>query len=111
MIRKNWVYLLFGFSVILFAVSRFTGKSGHDRSKEIQLSLQTFQSNAGWGYDIYANDTLYIHQEFIPAAEGRKGFVTKEEADKIGQLAIAKLKYSKLPVITLAEIDSCGITR
>lgn len=111
MIKKNWVYILFGFSVFLFVVSRFTGKSEHNRNKEIQLSLKTFKGNAGWGYDIYTNDTLYIHQEFIPAAEGRKGFITKEEAHKIGQLAIAKLKYSKLPMITLVEIDSCGITR
>lgn len=111
MIRKNWIYLLFGFSVILFALSRFTGNNGHNLSKEIQLSSKTFKGDAGWGYDIYTNDTLYIHQEFIPAAEGRKGFTTKEDAEKISQLALAKLKYNKLPVITLEEIDSLGIKR
>lgn len=111
MIKKNWIYLLFGFSVILFAAGRFARKPEQQHTGEIQLSLKTFKGDAGWGYDVYTNDTLYIHQEFIPAAEGRKGFAAKEDADKIGRLAMAKLKYSKLPVITLAEIDSCGVTR
>ena len=111
MIRKNWIYILFGFSVILFALSRFTGNNRHNTDKEIQLSSRTFKGDAGWGYDIYTNDSLYIHQEFIPAAEGRKGFSTKEDAEKISRLALAKLKYSKLPVITLEEIDSLKIKR
>jgi len=111
MIKKNWIYILFVFSVILFFVTRFTGKKEQKRSGEIQLSSKTFQGSAGWGYDIYTNDTLYIHQEFIPAAEGRKGFATKDDAEKIAQLALSKLKYSKLPVITLEEIDSLGIKR
>ncbi len=111
MIRKNWIYILFGFSVILFAVSRFTGNNGHSLGKEIQITAKIFKSDNGWGYDIYTNDTLYIHQEFIPAAEGRKGFSTKEDAEKISQLALAKLKFSKLPVITVEEIDSLKIKR
>ena len=111
MIRRNWIYILFAISVILFALSRFTGNNRHNRNNEIKLSSRTFKGDAGWGYDIYTNDTLYIHQEFIPAAEGRKGFSTKEDAEKISRLALAKLKSCKLPVITIEEIDSLGIKR
>lgn len=109
-IKKNWIYLLFGFAVILFAVSRFTGKS-HKHADELFLSFKTFQGSFGWGYDIYTNDSVYIHQEFIPAIEGRKGFTTEEDARKVAKLALVKLKHSKLPMITIAELDSCGIKR
>ena len=110
MLKKNWIYILFGFAVILFVITRFTKKVAK-HPDEIAVTLKTYETSFGWGYDIYTNDSLYIHQEYMPAVEGRKGFANKEDADKIGQLAIARLKYSKLPVITLADLDSIGIKR
>jgi hypothetical protein len=111
MIKKYWVYILFVFAVSLFIFTRF-----RERKKTndlVKISVKTFQSQLGWGYDIYKNDSVYIHQEFIPAIAGRKGFATSADAEKIGQLAIAKMKYQhqQLPVILLSELDSCKISR
>jgi len=109
MIKKNWIYGLFVFAVILFIITQFSKKP--KRPGEIELSVQTFKTGIGWGYDVLTNDSVYIHQEFIPAIEGRKGFTTEAQARTIGNLALSKMKSRKLPMITLAEIDSCKISR
>jgi hypothetical protein len=108
MIKKNWVYLLFACSLVFFISARFFRKN---HKGEIKTSLQTFRTGLGWGYDLYVNDTVYIHQEYMPAASGRKGFETEADARKIGTLALNKMAYSRFPVISVAELDSCGIKR
>jgi len=77
------------------------------------ITSKTIHSDSlGWGYEIYANDTLLIHQTFIPAVQGKKGFVSEEEAKTIAKLVIKKMATSKgLPPISVQELDSCGITR
>ena len=77
----------------------------------VRISLKTFQTNLGWGYDIYKDDSIYIHQEFMPAVEGRKGFATEADAEKTGKLALSKMHQQKLPVILLSDLDSLKITR
>jgi hypothetical protein len=109
MIKKNWTYLLFTSALILFAFTRL--KNIGDHRNKINISLITFHTPAGWGYDVYAGDSVYIHQESIPAIEGRKGFQTEAEANTIGQLVISKMKYGKFPVISLHELDSAQIKR
>lgn len=109
MIKKYWIYGLFVFAVTLFIITRFTKKA--KRPDQIELSVKTFQTGIGWGYDIYTNDSLYIHQEYIPAIEGRKGFVTEADAKKIGDLAMEKMKHHKLATIFVSELDSCKISR
>ncbi len=110
-IKKNWIYGLFIFAVVLFIVTRFKSKTPHPEL--VKISLKTFRTDMGWGYDIYKDDSIYVHQEFIPAVEGRKGFVSKADAEKIGNLAIEKMTKRKqtLPEILLSDLDSCKITR
>jgi hypothetical protein len=111
MIKKNWVYFLFAFSVILFVVTRFTRCNSHKGMKYI-TSKTIHSDSLGWGYEILANDTVLIHQVFIPAVQGKKGFVSEDQAKTIAHLLIKKMSTSKdLPQITIQELDSCGITR
>ncbi|MDB5211504.1 MAG: hypothetical protein JWQ30_2331 [Sediminibacterium sp.] len=110
MIKKNWTYLLFALALLFFAFTRLK-KEYREHAGEVKISLITFHTPVGWGYDVYTNDSLYIHQEYIPAANGRKGFCSEAEANTIGRLVIAKMKYSKFPVISLKELDSCEIKR
>jgi hypothetical protein len=109
-IKKNWIYGLFVFAVVFFIITEYSSKN-QQRPGQIKISLKTFRTDLGWGYDICTNDTIFIHQEFIPAIEGRKGFVTEDEAKTIGNLAISKMKNKGIPMILLSEIDSCKITR
>ncbi len=108
MIKKYWAYLLLLFSIIFFIYQKVI--------KENQsLQVKAFNThNKGWGYDIYKDNKLYIHQEIIPAIEGRKCFASKDEAMRLGELVARKIKQGKgggLPQITIQEIDSLKITR
>jgi hypothetical protein len=107
MIKKYWAYLLLFFAIIFFIY-----KSVLKQNESIQV--QPFSIKKGWGYDIYKDKKIYIHQEIIPAVEGRKNFVSKIEAEKVGELVVSKMKAAKgvgFPQITIQELDSLQITK
>jgi hypothetical protein len=73
------------------------------------LKLEVFESQNGWGYSIFYKNELLIHQPFMPAVAGNKGFYTKNEALKIGQLVCKKLKKGENWAIKKSELDSLNI--
>jgi hypothetical protein len=106
-IKKNWVYVLLIFAVLFFIVRKVIPQKEN-------IQLQTFKTSSGWGYDIIKDDKVFIHQEIIPAIEGFKSFITKEEAEKVGKLVLQKIKNKEgggLPQITREEIDSLQISK
>src|ERR1700741_3735277 len=50
-----------------------------------------------YGYDIYADGKLMIHQNSIPGLPGNKGFKTKADTEKVAQLVISKIKKGEMP--------------
>jgi hypothetical protein len=102
MIKKYWIYAFFIFAVALFAFKRL--QTPEQNATKINATVKTFHTGLGWGYDVYRNDSIYIHQEYMPAVEGRKGFATEAEAKKIGDLVLEKMKKNDLPVVTVEEI-------
>ncbi|HEY0030520.1 MAG TPA: DUF4907 domain-containing protein [Bacteroidia bacterium] len=83
------------------------------------LTVKTFEvkdsasgKSLGWGYDIYSDDHITIHQPIIPGIQGNQSFSTEEKAKITGALALSKMKlFGGLPTITLEELDSLGITK
>jgi len=72
-------------------------------AREPDLCYKLFKSSAGWGYEILVNDTLLIHQEFIPAITTRKGFESAAQAEKAALLVISKLRDGQPPGLSSAE--------
>ena len=106
-IKKNWAYILLGFAIIFFIYRKINEPKN-------ALETKTFHTQQGWGYEILNNKKVYIHQEIIPGIQGRKSFVSKEEAEKVAAFVIKKMQAGKsvgLPQITVQEIDSLKITR
>ena len=61
--------------------------------------------NHTYGYDVYADGRLMIHQQSIPAMPGNEGFKTKQGAEKVAQLVISKIKKRELPpTVTVEEM-------
>ena len=79
----------------------------------IKNSLSNYRifenSDFSYGYDIIVNGTLYIHQPFIPAVQGRQGFKTKTEANSLALLVILKINNHQPLIINLKELDSLKI--
>lgn len=70
-------------------------------------------SIGGWGYDIILSNVKFIHQTNIPAIEGKKGFYSKLDAQKIADLVIYKIKYnnSTPPSVSINDLDSLNIKK
>ena len=61
--------------------------------------------NKTWGYDIYQDKHLFIHQPVIPGLPGNEGFKTKAAADTVARLVIGKIKKGEMPpVVTVEEL-------
>lgn len=73
------------------------------------ISLKVYETEQGWGYEIYADTTLLLFQELIPGVAGEKRFLTQTDAMKCGELVIKKIKSNSLPFISIDELDSLGI--
>lgn len=105
MIKKYWIYILFILSTVIFAVTQYYKHSNNN------IVLNTRLTKSGWGYDIYVKGKLFITQDNIPSIIGNKAFKTEEDAKKIGNLMVLKMKQNQIPNITEQELDSCNITR
>ena len=81
-----------------------------DSMLQPEITFKTFALNGGWGYDLYVDDKRTIHQPIVPAVAGNDAFATEEDAKKIGELAVFKMRSTgSFPTITIQELDSLGI--
>lgn len=77
---------------------------------ENTYSVKTYTVSGGWGYDIFVNEKLYIHQPAIPAIAGNKSFVSEDEAVEVANIMISKIKNNIMPpAVTVDELDSLGV--
>lgn len=70
------------------------------------FSYNIFKTTGGWGYDILVNDTLQIHQDFMPVLEQKQAFPKQEQAKQAAILVIKKMKAGKNPAISRDELAS-----
>jgi hypothetical protein len=60
-------------------------------------------ANSTFGYDIFADGKLMIHQPSMPGMPGNNGFKNKVDAEKIAQLVITKIKKGEMPPTVTTE--------
>jgi hypothetical protein len=61
--------------------------------------------NGGFGYDVYSNGKLLVHQLARPALPGNEGFATKTAAEKVARLVVSKIKKGEMPpTVTVEEM-------
>lgn len=74
------------------------------------IEANVFQIDDAWGYDIFIDTHVYIHQPNIPAVGGNEGFKTREDAEKVADLVIEKIKNNILPpTVSPEELRGLGI--
>jgi Domain of unknown function (DUF4907) len=68
--------------------------------------------NHTYGYDVFADGKLSIHQNSIPAVQGNKGFETKADAEKVAQLVISKIRKGEMPpTVTIDELKKLKVIK
>ena len=77
----------------------------HSKKDRTLFTSRTFLTEYGWGYDILANDSLFIHQEAIPGIGGKKGFAMQRNAQLAAKLVIRKIKSGINPSLSKTELQ------
>jgi hypothetical protein len=101
-----WLLCFLGFSQVLPLTSANTTLSNPDVSTNGNLTYKIINTSSHtYGYDVYRNGKLFIHQPSIPALSGNDGFKTKQDAEKVAGLVINKIKKGEMPpTITIADL-------
>lgn len=109
---KKWSLVFLFISVYCSSLAQNKADSSQQRiSPDIVISYKIISvTNGTWGYDIYTNLKVTIHQPTIPGRPGNEGFKSKEDADKVAKLVIEKMKKGELPpTIKNEDLKKLGI--
>lgn len=107
------VSCLLSFSLLIFSITA----TAQDQTPRTEASRQhEFQyriipgANHTYGYDIFLNGKLKIHQPSVPGLPGTDGFKRKEDAEKVARLVLVKVRKGEMPpTITLTEMKNNGV--
>ncbi len=85
--------------------------SFEDSNRNTTITYQLIPvSNNSWGYDIYIDERLTIHQPIIPGISGNEGFKTQTDAKKVAELVISKMRMGEMPPrISIDELKKLRI--
>ncbi len=65
-----------------------------------------------YGYDVFGDGRLMIHQTSVPALPGNEGFKTKEDASKVALLVIEKIRKGEMPpTISIDEMKTLSVIK
>ena len=84
-------------------------------SNTSHFSASTYKNKSGdgpegFGFDIFQDGKMMIHQNSIPAIQGNKAFATEEEAKAVGALMLFKVSKGIMPpTISVEDLDSLGV--
>jgi hypothetical protein len=100
------VITFFGSVSTIFAQSAKPVSSSADQVAKADLIYKVIElEGGGYGYDIYADKKLLIHQTVIPGQPGVTGFRKRSDSGKVAELVIKKLKNKEMPpAITTEEL-------
>lgn len=76
-----------------------------NKHRQSSYNSLVYPVNEGWGYDILVRDSVFIHQQSIPALEGNKPFMIREQAEEAAREVISKLKKGESPSFSRPEIE------
>ena len=102
---KRAVAICFSFAFSILAPGQEVQKEKRETktpdATQMANSKLTYQiidaPEKSFGYDIYSDERLCIHQPSVPGVAGNKGFKTKQDAEKIAQLVVSKMKKGVMP--------------
>jgi hypothetical protein len=77
-----------------------------NQSKKNNFTYKIIASaNNTFGYDIYSDSKILIHQPSIPGMSGNNGFKQKQQAESVAKFVIDKIKKGIMPpTVSLAEL-------
>ena|SRR6516225_10939288 len=103
------IALIIAIGAVLYAGHYYKTKR---HQEYVYLQAKPIKSQYGWGYEIIADGQVYIHQEFIPALSGKKGFESRDQAIVVANKVIAKIRNKEVPpTLTIQELQELGVVK
>lgn len=101
------VSLVFAF-ILLLSVPFVPGPAAgiaEDLTSKIIPSI-----NKTFGYDIFRNGKLLIHQPNVPGRPGNEGFRTKGKAQAVAEFVMKKIANNVMPpTVTLDDLEKMNV--
>jgi hypothetical protein len=72
--------------------------------KNAEFEVKSFKVDAGWGYSIGINDKIIIKQTVIPTVSAKRSFKTEEDALKVGNLVLRRIKQNLSPSVAKKDL-------
>ena len=91
-------------AVAFIAIRPCTKGTEADGREEKFATYSLYAVETGWGYDIFVDGNLYIHQPFVPVISGERGFPDSLSAETAVRLVLGKLKKGETPSLTEEEV-------
>jgi hypothetical protein len=68
--------------------------------------------NNTYCYDVYAEGRLMIHQSSAPGLPGNEGFKTQEDAAKVAEMVMYKIRKGEMPPnVSIDEMKQLGVIK
>ena len=94
--------------IFFFAASKLEWDQG-EQSQPLLLRTKVIALDEGYGYQIFNGDILMIHQDFIPALEGKRPFASSKDAKSVANLVKNKILAGQSPRVSLQELYDLDI--
>jgi hypothetical protein len=109
--RLNRKWILTGLLALAAIVFFYIAFRQHRQYKKdhIFIEITPIHTVKGWGYNIFTDGKIYIHQDIVPAIPTRMGFRSKEDAMAVGKKVYDRLVAGQMPMVTAEEVRDMGI--
>ncbi|MBU9019598.1 DUF4907 domain-containing protein [Bacteroides fragilis] len=79
----------------------------YHRHEACRYSLQIIETEneGGYGYQILCGDRVVICQPYIPSLPGRKGFASEEDARRVGNLVLERIRSGSDFTISASDLE------
>lgn len=96
---------------VFYTSGKLLNKIPRSLSEKTNFSYKLIPSGENtFGYDVFANNVLILHQQQMPGKAEGIGFSSKEDASKVAQRVILKLEHPiTQPVVSTTEFQLLGI--
>lgn len=72
--------------------------------KKAELVVKSFKVPTGWGYTIGMNDKIIIKQTVIPTVSDKRSFKSEDDALKVGNLVLDRIKHNLSPTVAKKDL-------
>ena len=106
------VLVLAGVGYAVFTIVMPKEEGAINPYENSEITVDTFEEETGWGYEVLIDGNVYVHQPNIPAVGGNKGFKTEADAQSTGNLAVEKIRDGVIPpTISVEELKAIGVVQ